>query len=294
MPRCYNCGSPYHYSDNCPKKSARKDVTCYKCGKTGHYSDKCNNSSSSSSSGNKNVICYKCGQPGHYSDKCVSGRILQSGIASNARNEIDDNTQYKLTLKLQGKWGSKSAFIHPDSEFFKVKKALGSVLIAMEGISDTDFDIRNDVPHIELASDGDEKQFNAAMEELEGREFVVDLNAFRIRDNLIDFDVGRNKHITLFYKKDLLKIPSLNRVEIQKMLQRILSPFAIKKNSEEIKEGEKNDKIACIVCMENEVDCLITPCGHISTCTSCSARLSFCPSCRGNIDSRTKIYIQHA
>jgi Zinc finger, C3HC4 type (RING finger)/Zinc knuckle len=299
MPRCYNCGSPYHYSDNCPnpsKKSARKDVTCYKCGQPGHYSDKCNNSSSSSSSGNKNVVCYKCGKPGHYSDKCISSQSSQSSVSSNAKNEIINyNTKYKLVLKLQGKWGSKSAFIHPDSEFFKVKKALGSMLIEMEGISEADFDIRNDVPHIELAADGDEKQFDAAVEELEGREFVVSLNAFQIRDDSISFDVGQNKHITLFYKKDLLKIPSLSRAKIQEILQSVLSPFTIEKDPEEGKEHNvKNDKIACIVCMENDVDCQISPCGHASTCMSCCTRLNFCPSCRGKINSRTKIYIQHA
>lgn len=34
MSRCYNCNSPYHYSNRCPTRSCRK---------TGHYSDKCPN-----------------------------------------------------------------------------------------------------------------------------------------------------------------------------------------------------------------------------------------------------------
>ena len=286
------------FTANSSVQSSRKNVTCYKCGHEGHYSDKCSLNTFSSASNvpapHKNVSCYKCGHQGHYSDRCPSNQVNVSPAHDSKNEEKNDNTIYKLTLKLQGKWGRNSAFIHLESEFFKIKKALNSILRSMEGISDVDFDIRNDVPHIQLVTDGDEKQFDAAVDELEGREFLINLNAFEIKNDSISFDVGQNKHITLFYKKDMLKVPSLTRNKIREMLKSVLEPFAQKR--EEV-QGEahntENKKIACIVCMENDIDCQIAPCHHVNTCFSCCERLTVCPSCRAQITGRTKIFIQH-
>lgn len=40
---------------------------------------------------------------------------------------------------------------------------------------------------------------------------------------------------------------------------------------------------ACIICYENSIDCVITPCGHQICCLRCSQHLKTCPVC--NVDS---------
>jgi hypothetical protein len=41
---------------------------------------------------------------------------------------------------------------------------------------------------------------------------------------------------------------------------------------------------ACILCYENSIDCVMTPCGHQVCCLKCSANLTSCPVCniKGN------------
>jgi len=39
------------------------------------------------------------------------------------------------------------------------------------------------------------------------------------------------------------------------------------------------DADACIICCDNTIDCVITPCGHQVCCLSCSKNLSTCPVC---------------
>jgi hypothetical protein len=41
---------------------------------------------------------------------------------------------------------------------------------------------------------------------------------------------------------------------------------------------------ACIICYENSIDCVITPCGHQICCLNCSKSLSNCPVC--NVDCK--------
>lgn len=35
----------------------------------------------------------------------------------------------------------------------------------------------------------------------------------------------------------------------------------------------------CIICYENSIDCVITPCGHQVCCLKCSEKMSKCPIC---------------
>lgn len=49
------------------------------------------------------------------------------------------------------------------------------------------------------------------------------------------------------------------------------------------------DVDACIICNENTIDCVITPCGHQVCCLKCSSDLSTCPVCN-NRGEFIKIY----
>mmetsp|Transcript_20809 Transcript_20809/g.51598 ORF Transcript_20809/g.51598 Transcript_20809/m.51598 type:complete len:749 (-) Transcript_20809:211-2457(-) len=50
-----------------------------------------------------------------------------------------------------------------------------------------------------------------------------------------------------------------------------------------------NDADACIICCENKIDCVITPCGHQVNCLSCSKNLKACPVCN-NRGEFIKVY----
>jgi len=70
-----------------------------------------------------------------------------------------------------------------------------------------------------------------------------------------------------------------------------LTQFALDLRSEEQKTEEDESKLAstsvdsttvpdaCILCYENTIDCVITPCGHQICCLKCSENLSTCPVC---------------
>jgi len=59
----------------------------------------------------------------------------------------------------------------------------------------------------------------------------------------------------------------------------------------------KNDKI-CKICMDSNVDIVLTPCGHRSFCSTCinqkytkKYKITICPICRVLIDKRININI---
>eukprot|EP01066_Platyproteum_vivax_P015792 Platyproteum_vivax@DN6932_c0_g1_i1.p1 len=47
----------------------------------------------------------------------------------------------------------------------------------------------------------------------------------------------------------------------------------------------------CVICMENELDCVLQPCMHAKICLCCSRKISYCPICRRLISKRLKIYL---
>lgn len=46
----------------------------------------------------------------------------------------------------------------------------------------------------------------------------------------------------------------------------------------------------CVICMDKPRAIAFIPCGHVSTCESCSSALSQCPLCRQNITTKQKLY----
>ena len=39
---------------------------------------------------------------------------------------------------------------------------------------------------------------------------------------------------------------------------------------------------ACVICCENQMDCVLSPCGHQICCNECGSRLSNCPICKND------------
>jgi hypothetical protein len=69
-------------------------------------------------------------------------------------------------------------------------------------------------------------------------------------------------------------------------------------------DHNKEDKLAsckeleCAICLQNQINMACLPCGHASTCISCSKKYfieSFgikCHVCRGNVDGLIKIFVK--
>ena len=47
---------------------------------------------------------------------------------------------------------------------------------------------------------------------------------------------------------------------------------------------------ACIICYDNDKDCVYMPCKHNAACIRCSKNLKECPICRFKIDDFVRIY----
>ncbi|XP_024403393.1 E3 ubiquitin-protein ligase SP1 [Physcomitrium patens] len=46
----------------------------------------------------------------------------------------------------------------------------------------------------------------------------------------------------------------------------------------------------CVICLEQDYNAVLVPCGHMCCCTSCSSQLSLCPLCRRHIDQVVKTF----
>ena len=54
--------------------------------------------------------------------------------------------------------------------------------------------------------------------------------------------------------------------------------------------GYNNDGDDCCICMDNEKNIMLDPCGHICVCEKCSNKLETCPICRSKISAKKKVY----
>lgn len=55
--------------------------------------------------------------------------------------------------------------------------------------------------------------------------------------------------------------------------------------------GRINEALTCRICMDNEINTVFNPCGHVMSCASCAEQCERCPLCRANITTANKIYL---
>ena len=59
-----------------------------------------------------------------------------------------------------------------------------------------------------------------------------------------------------------------------------------------IRPKSTENRLTCIICLDNERNILFNPCHHICCCNRCVNNLNnMCPVCRQEIQSRTRVYI---
>jgi hypothetical protein len=54
---------------------------------------------------------------------------------------------------------------------------------------------------------------------------------------------------------------------------------------------EKESALHCTVCLEGNLEILLEPCAHISTCSNCTVKLTTCPICRELITEKKRVFI---
>ncbi|CAF1255355.1 unnamed protein product [Rotaria magnacalcarata] len=55
--------------------------------------------------------------------------------------------------------------------------------------------------------------------------------------------------------------------------------------------SQTNKNPTCSVCLDKPPDMVFIPCGHVTTCETCSSIVSDCPICRKNITNKQRIYL---
>lgn len=78
-----------------------------------------------------------------------------------------------------------------------------------------------------------------------------------------------------------LKLPRMKGITASEMLMAAQEPCA--------ERSIPRDRL-CVVCLEKEKDMLSNPCGHVTACEECHARLRQCPICRKSITAGTKAF----
>ena len=62
------------------------------------------------------------------------------------------------------------------------------------------------------------------------------------------------------------------------------------KTKQKQKQKQKKLKKECIICMDEEINTAMVPCGHRLACYSCSKTLKNCPICRADIKMVLKTF----
>ena len=67
----------------------------------------------------------------------------------------------------------------------------------------------------------------------------------------------------------------------------------LKKSQQLIEKEIQNLKESnfCKICVNNEINTVFLPCGHLVTCNACALSLKNCPMCRKNINDKIRIYM---
>lgn len=166
MPKCNNCGSPHHYSENCPKTKS-----------------------------NSLSICYNCKMQGHKKENCPALKAKITVNLSTTSSLI--SSKVKATLILNEMWGLNCTYIHQDSLFYIIKMKLIEELDLLGIIKREELDERNLTPHIN--SDQDIYNF------LNNSQFILTIDSFWVEQNLISINFSNNPllHYTILYQNNI-------------------------------------------------------------------------------------------
>lgn len=266
MSRCYNCNSPYHFTNRCPKKSI---LRCFGCNQTGHKRENCPE--------NIPVI-----QPQNISVIRSMQYVNPKQVDSSEINTNDRfNRKASFNILFGEKWGPSSYFVSADCLLSKLKHGFIRALDVDGYLEDKDLDSRNQVPHINLHGD------ESIMQNIANTERNISVNSISYNKDCIIFPIAPNTHFTFFYKNGLKNL--VGEARLKEMIYKLLQPYFKDNNTDDLKDNEDNNM--CCVCFICKFDTKFDPCKHVACCNSCSSLLVACPICRVMISAKEKIYI---
>ena len=105
---------------------------------------------------------------------------------------------------------------------------------------------------------------------------IVDLNVKKIENfGKNQCAIGGNTESSKYV--ETLEVENKNLKKSQQFFE---------KENQSLKESK-----FCKICMDNEINIVLVPCGHFISCDDCASCLKFCPMCRRKINVKVKTYM---
>ena len=88
-----------------------------------------------------------------------------------------------------------------------------------------------------------------------------------------------------------LSVPARHKMKLVIEPRREPPPQRMPNSEDEpVDDDTKMFDASCTVCMIHKKQVFFRPCGHMATCFTCSERLTACPLCKVNIDSKDRVF----
>ncbi|MGH0192253.1 UNVERIFIED_CONTAM: hypothetical protein FKN15_020077 [Acipenser sinensis] len=62
-------------------------------------------------------------------------------------------------------------------------------------------------------------------------------------------------------------------------------------NNESGQSNKETEEYLCKICMDNKINVVLLPCGHLVSCLQCASALNRCPICRVSLQSYVRTYL---
>lgn len=122
----------------------------------------------------------------------------------------------------------------------------------------------------------------------------ISLQRNEIRSSLQKYSSNSFQNGALQSHDEIMKPRTVLEEEEQLKLALELSKKPVSGENEKLED--ENHEISggssseCVVCLEDSVDSVIVPCGHLCCCESCASQLTACPVCRGSVTQVVKTF----
>lgn len=91
---------------------------------------------------------------------------------------------------------------------------------------------------------------------------------------------------------EIIKVqPECPQVQAEKLDQQLTKEAAESDKLERLVEERILEAVTCIICVDNQMDTMFLPCGHIAACRQCAEKCDRCPLCRAKLECVQKAFL---
>lgn len=114
------------------------------------------------------------------------------------------------------------------------------------------------------------------------------------------FDIQRTCREVYDNSRRILHARGVEISKVQQECPQVQADKLDKLLGEEAEESDKLERlveerileaVTCIICVDNMMDTMFLPCGHIAACRQCAEQCDRCPLCRANIECVNKAFL---